>query len=227
MTIMLLSKVKLVSYASLAAGLLTMLCLLHPSACKIATIRRLNEGDNGKINGVQTFNAAGYVDSIWNANLKPSLSQAVEVSELLKELDTNAEGVKARYGHREGGRPYYVVIKGSGRIMAADTSSHTGTATVAIASNENKQIAIQIGPVLRGTAIRDALPFISADRFANQIHFAEVANELNARVERNVLAPIDRSSLKGRLIVFTGMVGIDGNQPPLVTPVQLTMGEAR
>ena len=111
--------------------------------------------------------------------------------------------------------------------MAVDTSSHTGTATVAIAPNENKQIAIQIGPVLKGTAIRDALPFISADRFANQIHFAEVANELNARVERNVLAPIDRSSLKGRLIVFTGMVGIDAGQPLLVTPVQLTMGEAR
>jgi predicted lipoprotein len=220
-------KVKLVLHASLTASLLTMLCLLLPSACKIATIRRLDKGGNGKTSGVQTFSAARYVDSIWNANLKPSLSQAVEISELLKELDTNAEGVKARYGPREGNRPYYIVIKGSGRIMAADTSSHTGTATVAIASNENNQIALQIGPILKGTAIRDALPFISADQFANQIHFAEVANELNARVERNVLAPINRSSLRGRLIIFTGMVGIDGHQPLLVTPVQLTMGEAR
>lgn len=220
-------KVKLLSYASLAVGLLTMLCLLHPSACKIATIRRLNEGGNGKINEVRPFSAPGYVDSVWNSSLKPFLSQAVEISELLTELETEAEGVKARYGHREGGGPCYVVIKGSGRVMAVDTSSHTGTATVAIAPNGNKQIVIQIGPVLKGTAIRDALPFISADRFANQVHFAEVANELNSRVERDVLAPINRSSLRGRLIVFTGMVGIDGNQPLLVTPVQLTMGEAR
>ncbi len=204
-----------------------MWCALLSSGCKIAEIRRLDNGGSGKANEIQTFNAAGYVDSIWKGNLHACLSQAVEISQLLKDLDSNAENVKSRYGRHEVNGRYYVVIKGSGRVLSVDTGSHAGTATVALAPNGNRQVLIQIGPVLKGTAIRDALPGISADQFANQIHFAEVANELNARVERTVLAPIDRSSLPGRLIVFSGMAGIDGHAPLQVTPVQLTVGEAR
>ena len=36
--------------------------------------------------------------------------------------------------------------------------------------------AIQIGPVLRGTALRDALEFVRFTDFVNQFEFAGVAN---------------------------------------------------
>jgi predicted lipoprotein len=38
---------------------------------------------------------------------------------------------------------------------------------------------VQVGPVIRGTAVRDALPFIRFSDFANQIEFALVASALN------------------------------------------------
>jgi predicted lipoprotein len=44
------------------------------------------------------------------------------------------------------------------------------------------EAAVQVGPVIRGTAIRDALPFIKFSDFANQIEYAQVASLLNDRV---------------------------------------------
>ena len=215
------------SQKKLNAHLILLLCvvILLP-ACKIATIRRLDSNGN-KSNEAQTFNSRSFVDSIWESNLKPALSQALELSTLLKELDKDAEGAKVRYGHRTGSGPYYFIIKGSGRVVSVDTSSRMGTAMIAVASYDQRPVMLQIGPILKGTAIRDALPFIKTDQFANQIHFAEVANELNSRVEKTILDPVDRTQLKGRRIVFSGTAGADDNQPLLITPVELAMGEGR
>ena len=76
--------------------------------------------------------------------------------------------------------------------MDVDTRSRSGTATVALDGEARATVVIQVGPVLTGTAIRDALPALGFDRFVNQIQHADVGNELNARVEREVLQSLDR-----------------------------------
>jgi predicted lipoprotein len=42
-------------------------------------------------------------------------------------------------------------------------------------------IALLGGPVIRGTALRDALPFIQFSQFTNQLEYARVSNALNDR----------------------------------------------
>ena len=46
---------------------------------------------------------------------------------------------------------------------------------------------VQIGPVIRGTALRDAVSFIRFNDFANQFEFAAVSNALHERVLRDVV----------------------------------------
>ncbi|MCC8109796.1 MAG: DUF2291 domain-containing protein, partial [Planctomycetes bacterium] len=51
-------------------------------------------------------------------------------------------------------------------------------------------IIMQIGPIFRGTAIRDMLNFVSFDDFKNQVEFAKLASQLNNHVRDTVVAPV-------------------------------------
>ena len=50
---------------------------------------------------------------------------------------------------------------------------------------------------------------------------ADVGNELNARVEREVLQPLDRAGLRGRHVRFAGMASFEEGRPLTITPVRL------
>jgi predicted lipoprotein len=78
--------------------------------------------------------------------------------------------------------------------------------------------------VLRGTALRDATGLVRFTDFVNQLQFADVANELNDRVLKTVLSPVDRATLKGKTVSFVGALAADPDAaPPLreVTPIRL------
>ena len=90
-------------------------------------------------------------------------------------------------------------------------------------------ISIQIGPVLRGAALRDATGIVRFTDFVNQLQFADVGNELNGRVLKTVLAPLDATKLRGRVVAFAGALAApEGTaEPPLreLLPIRLTIEE--
>jgi predicted lipoprotein len=91
-------------------------------------------------------------------------------------------------------------------------------------------VSIQIGPVLRGTSLRDATGVVRFTDFVNQLQFADAGNELNERVLKTVLASLDRSKLKGRVVSFAGTLVAEQNvEPPLreLVPVKLSVEEHR
>ena len=187
--------------------------------CKIGTIRPLEP--EGEARDPQEFDAATYVDALWEEDLPAALEQAVDLGELLPALAADPEAAREKWGRREGSGPFHVVVKGSGRVTDVDTSSRTGLARLDIqASDEDREILLQIGPVIRGTSIRDALPTVSFDQFVNQIQYADVANALNARTEEGLLASLEREELAGKRIGFVGMATL-GEPPLTVTPVRI------
>ncbi len=172
------------------------------------------------------FSPVGYVDSVWAAKLVPALlKSAPEARELLDAMAASRDEAEKRFGHREGGAAY-VPVKGSGRALSLDTSSRNGLLMVDIAPFDGKpDISIQIGPVLRGTALRDATGLIRFTDFANQLQFADIANELNNRAGKTVLEPLDLKSLPGTMVDFAGVFALEGSgQPPIhgVVPVKLS-----
>jgi len=193
-------------------------------ACKIATIRPIERGDGGE--GAQGFDAATYVESLWIEDVPAALERAVDLRDLLPAVAADPEAAGARWGRREGSGPFHVLVTGSGRVVAVDTSSRVGTAVVEIETPEGaEQARLQIGPVLRGTSIRDALPTVSFDHFVNQIQYADVAGALNARVEAEILESLERETLVGMRVHLAGATTLGSDGPLTVTPVRLEIGE--
>ena len=190
--------------------------------CKIATIRPIESEDNG--NGPREFDAAAYVESLWDEDVPSALEQAVDLQELLPAVAVDPAAAGEKWGRREGSGPFHVVVKGSGRVVDVDTTSRTGMASVELPDGTGR-VRLQIGPVLRGTTIRDALPTVSFDQFVNQIQYADVAGELNSRVERELLAPLEREALVGKPIRFVGVTTLGTERPLTVTPVRLETDE--
>src|SRR5262249_54046477 len=72
---------------------------------------------------------------------------------------------------------------------------------------------IQAGPVIRGTVLRDALPFLQFSQFTNQLEYARVAAALN---ERAIKVASDAQVQPGETIRYAGAVSSDGIVPVLL-----------
>lgn len=193
-----------------AAASLAALGLAAVAACRVATVRPLDDkvGAAGAASAATPpFDAAAFVDSIWRSEVLRSLDAARDVAEI-------AGGAPAA------DRRSPVVVRGRGRVTDVDTRSRSGTATVEL-DGTRAPVRLQVGPVLTGMAIRDALPVLGFDRFVNQLQHADVGNQLNERVERELLLSLDRKHLRGRHVSFAGMASVAENSLVTVTPVRL------
>ena len=61
--------------------------------------------------------------------------------------------------------------------MTVDVDTKSGT----------RQVDLQIGPVIFGTALRDSLPFIHFGDFVNQIQFAQISRALNDAATKHMM----------------------------------------
>jgi len=169
---------------------------------------------------------AAYVDAIWDSKLLPALrSAATDARTLLDAIAASPDEAGRRFGRRESGGSWYFAVQGKGRVLAVDTSSRNGLLQLDIAPFDGRaDVSLQIGPVLRGSALRDATGVVRFTDFANQLAFADVQNEINGRVLKTVLSSLDPRALVGRMVEFMGAFGLDGTGvPPIrgVAPVLL------
>jgi predicted lipoprotein len=199
------------------------------SACKLWTVRPIESAqaaDPGALGPV------AYVDSIWSAKLLPAISSAaVDARTLLDALAQSPDAARAKYCHQTANGPCYLIVKGEGRVAAVDQRSRAGFLAVDVAPLDGRpDLTIQTGPILRGVALRDAAGIVQFTDFLNQLQFADVGNELNARVLKTVLGPLDITAWQGRTVNFEGpAVAGEASGPPIrdLVPVRLTVKEAR
>jgi len=200
-----------------AARVLAVLALAATGGCRgVATVRPLDEKNapaTGSAAANAPFDAAVFVEAIWRSEVLRALDEAADVETIAGGASSVADD--------SAGTPRSRVVRGQGRVVDVDTRSRSGTATVALDGEAHATVVMQVGPVITGTAIRDALPALGFDRFVNQIQHAEVGNEVNARVEREVLQPLDRAGLRGRHVRFAGMASFEEGRPLTITPVRL------
>lgn len=145
------------------------------------------------------FDPDAYVETIWEEQVIPCISEkAVGVSDLLNELSIEREATSKKYGYRVGdeGSFYNFSVKGRIKILKVNLESRNGLAFADVAPYDGQEdIVIQIGPVLKGSAIRDSLDFISLNSFENQVEYAKLASSLNVKVRDDVLANLNLEEL--------------------------------
>jgi predicted lipoprotein len=165
----------------------------------------------------RAFDPVRYVESIWDARVLPAAEQsAIELRSFME-------------GPSRAGTARAVFVKGRATIATADRQSRVGLAHLVLpwAKDSARGAAIQLGPVIRGTALRDALEFVRFTDFVNQLEYAAVAGALNDRVLSTVLAASQHLSA-GSDVTFVGAVPISAGTTTLeIVPVRLSTTGAR
>jgi predicted lipoprotein len=169
--------------------------------------------------------AARFVDPIWTAKVLPTIQEkAQDIAKILPEIRADPNGAGQKYGRREATNPYNYMVKGTGKVVELHTESQAGTAVVEIPGLGEK-VALQIGPVIRGTALRDATGIVSFNQFTNQLDYADVSKEMNHRALQTALGNVDPASLAGKTVTFFGAFTFDphSKSPVLITPVKIDL----
>jgi len=196
------------------------------SACKFVETAELR----AKAEAAAAGTAASPADD-WDGRVLPQMREsAVAVATLRTALLSDGlEAAGAAHGHREGGEgtPFTYVTAVEGTIVEANTESRAATAGVDTDGDGSADVTLQLGPVIRGTAIRDALPFISFTDYENQIEFARLAKAFNTKAYNEVLKALPRENLVGAGVKATGAVTVrKADETLLVTPVEITLEAA-
>jgi predicted lipoprotein len=169
--------------------------------------------------------AAKFVDPIWASKVLPAVQdKAQDIAKILPEIRADPNGSGQKYGRREATNPYNYMVKGTGKVIEIHNESQAGTAIVEVPGLHEK-VALQIGPVVRGTALRDATGVVSFNQFANQLDYADVSKEMNARALKSAVGNVDPASLAGKTVTFFGAFTFDPHSKPtvLITPVKIDL----
>lgn len=212
-----------------AAALVACTLLLHGAGCKI--VYDDPQGDAAGASGggaaarSRGFDAVAWSAEVWEPKvLAHFASDAVELPQVLAALQGGPDAAGEKFGRRADaeGSPWSFTVRGKGRVKSVNTQSRAGTLVVAVdAPGGPQDVTLQIGPVVRGTAVRDSLPFFSFGEVKNQLEFAQVARALNDRAVAGVKPEVAEVE-PGTVVEFTGAMNVSGaDDPVLVTPVTL------
>lgn len=175
------------------------------------------------------FDPAARVDAIWQPQAVPDLEKrAGDLQAVMLLAASSPEQAGAKYGNprKQANSPWTYAVKLSGKIVAADTTSRAATLDVDVDGDGKADAKVQIGPAIRGTAIRDALAFLDFNSFRNQIEWAQFGKAFNDKVNASFLAALPRDGLVGKTIRMTGAFPQPtSGQLPVITPSTLTLGQ--
>ncbi|MBC8052544.1 MAG: DUF2291 domain-containing protein [Sphingobacteriaceae bacterium] len=170
---------------------------------------------------VKPFNAKEYARDYLYKKLPSSAGKAIEINELLAQLETNPLSAFSKYSHSlsEGDSKYFLV---------------SGTGTIAEISDEyiflksktaaNVKIATEY---IVGNTARDASGLISMDEFGNSMDINTVSEEINKLIKTEIIPPVKAKAKKGDLIAFKGCIELSKSDVKLdnieIIPVFLTI----
>lgn len=207
-----------------SASIILLACGVALSGCKIIKTPTAEEaaearGDN--------FNPDHSVADIWDSKVKPFFAEkAAPLDKVMQAANADADAAGAKYGHREkqGNAPWTFAAKLEGTVVAAETKSRAAYVDVDSNGDGKADARVQIGPTVRGSAIRDSLSFVNFNEFRNQIDWAQFGKAFNTRVNDDVLSKLPREDLVGMKLKAEGAFPLPSKgQLPLVTPVSISL----
>ncbi|RUV22769.1 MULTISPECIES: DUF2291 family protein [unclassified Mesorhizobium] len=202
--------------------ILTVMVGISLTACKILPTKS-EAGDNAP-----AFNPDKMVEETWAAKVVPYLQQKAgpfAQVHTLATTDPSAAGAKYGNPNKQANSPWTFAVRLEGKIVAANTQSRAATVDVDVDGDGKADARVQIGPAVRGTALRDSLDFIQFNDFTNQIDFAQFGKAFNAYADKTVLSKLPRDALQGRSAKVLGAYTLGSGQDlPLVTAAEAEIG---
>ena len=170
------------------------------------------------------FDADRYVHAVWDSQALPYWSKSeVPIERIALGATSDLEALGRTAGRQAGyDSPWVFVATGEGRVAEVDTASPAGRVIVEIPINGRAQrVTLQVGPFVSGAALRDSLPFVNFNDFANQLAYADVARAVTARATTRTHG-IAGQLRAGDHVRFAGGLALSSaNDPLVVTPYRL------
>jgi predicted lipoprotein len=196
--------------------------LLSVTGCKIVHDDQLAKSNPAN---ASAFDAAGYVSGVWTDKVLPLYTdKATDLAVLLPAAQADLNAAGGKYGHRatSEGSTWSFAVKGKGKVVSVNTESRAGTIVVEVpAGNEAAKVTLQIGPIVKGNALRDGLPFFSFQDVTNQLEFAQVGRTLNEKAIERVKDVVPSVKADGTVSFSGAMTLPKAGDPIVVVPVTL------
>ncbi|SFR04981.1 DUF2291 family protein [Poseidonocella sedimentorum] len=167
------------------------------------------------------------LEESFEAELLPLVAQrALDLEGLRTALSAGLDSAGEAHANRGAGQgaAWNFALRDEGRVVANRLDSSARTADVDVDGDGESDLRLQLGPVIRGTALRDAAPFYNFDDFRDQIEFAKLARAINDRIKPALVAVEDVPV--GATVRFTGVVPLKAADGDLVvTPIDFEVVE--
>ncbi|MTH76909.1 DUF2291 family protein [Paracoccus aestuariivivens] len=208
--------------------LLTAACLVAAfglSGCKIVKTQTADEkapaadasGDDARIQNL--------LAETWEPKLVPTINEkALPVADLRAAVASGLEAAGKAHGKAGSGAgaAWNFAVKGEGKVVEANLESRARTLGLDTDADGASDVTLQLGPVVKGTALRDFSPFYDFTNFRDQIEFAKLGRALNDVATASVQIP-DGDPI-GKTAAFTGVIAIrSASEAWLVSPITLEM----
>lgn len=167
---------------------------------------------------------AALLDKTYEAELLPLIAKALPVADLRAAVAGGLEAAGAAHGNKGSGEgaAWNFAVKGEGKVVEANLTSRARKAMLDTDGDGKADLTLQLGPVIKGSSLRDVAPFYKFGDFRDQIEFAKLARALNDRASAALQVP--EEDLVGKTVGFSGTVDLKAvGDPWLVTAVTLSV----
>jgi predicted lipoprotein len=187
------------------------------SGCKLVKTSDAEAGGNA------ADPIAALVETTFDAKLVPALrDKAVDLAALRDAIKGGLDKAGENHGVRVGGAGggWNFPVKGTATVVNENRSSKAAVAEIDIDGDGVADAALQLGPVIKGTALRDTTNLYDFSTFRDQIEYAKLGRALNDKAISKLPGP--DMTLKGKRINFLGAVVIrSAGEKPLIMPVSI------
>lgn len=168
---------------------------------------------------------AALLDKTYDAELMPLIAgKALPVADLRAAVAGGLEAAGAAHGNKGSGEgaAWNFAVKGEGKVVEANLTSRARKAMLDVDGDGKADVTLQLGPVIKGSSLRDVAPFYRFGDFRDQIEFAKLARALNDRASTGLQVP--EGELVGKTVGFAGTVDLKApGDPWLITAVTLSV----
>ena len=187
----------------------------------------VEEGQEATLTGEVAFNPTDEATKFWNEKATDYFANgAVDLKTLLDEANGDFNSVASKYGHYSMGDKGELsfIVKGHGKINVVKNKLRAGYLGVDVADiDPSYKVRLQIGPVFKGSAVRDSISLISYKDYKNQIEWAQVSVAFHELIVRDVLSKINLEDTLDKNVDFIGCFTVARQGLIQITPVELTV----
>jgi len=173
------------------------------------------------------FDADVYASEQWAAITEYASKNSNSIDDVMALFQSDPNACGEKYGTRpDANSLWQYITNGDAVVLLVNRNSQAGLLELDLPPFDGvADCYIQIGPVIKGQAIRDSMPFISFKDFVNQLQFGDVAKALNTYAYKNVISSIDIDALQGKTISFTGAFTAEPGKNVQIVPILLSVNE--